>query len=195
MASEVEEKTSTLDSVDSSVDSSIDPNFKHEIKDICGEDVMLCYQCGECTGGCPAAQDMGVAPNQVIRMAQLGMKDEVLSSPTIWMCAGCETCATRCPRGVSLARIMDACRQLAIKSGKKPPEPAVLAFHEEFLNEVQRNGRVHEISLTAFYKLRTKQFLADVFQGIQMFLKGKLALLPSRIKGRKEVKKLFKDLK
>jgi hypothetical protein len=70
---------------------------------------------------------------------------------------------------------MDACRQLAMKSGKKPPEPAVLAFHEEFLNEVKRNGRVHEISLTAFYKLRTKQFLADVFQGIQMFLVGAAA--------------------
>lgn len=165
--------------------------FKKEIQDLCGENVLSCYQCGECTAGCPAAFSMDISPNQVMRMAQLGMKDEVLSSSAIWLCAGCETCATRCPRGVALSKVMDACRQLAVKSGKRISEPNVLKFHEEFLKEVARNGRVHEISLIGIYKMRSKKFFDDIFSGIQMFLKGKLGLIPSRIKGRGEVRGLF----
>ena len=169
-----------------------DIDLKRRIQDACGENVMSCYQCGECTAGCPAAFAMDIAPNQVMRMAQLGMSEEILTSSAIWLCAGCETCATRCPRGVALSKVMDACRQIAVRSGKPVKEPAVLKFHEEFLREIARNGRVHEISLIAFYKLRSKRFLDDVLSGVQMFLKGKLGLLPSRIRGRGEVKRLFK---
>ena len=171
---------------------SFDPDFKREIEQICGENVLECYQCGECTGGCPAAFAMDISPNQVMRMAQLGMRDDVLSSSAIWLCAGCETCATRCPRGVGLSKVMDACRQIAVKSGIEPREPNVQSFHEEFLRQVELFGRVHEISLIALYKMRTKKFFADVWQGMQMFLKGKLSLIPSVIKGRGEVRKLFK---
>ena len=168
-----------------------DPEFKSKIQEICGENVLSCYQCGECTAGCPAAFSMDISPNQVMRMAQLGMADEVLSSSAIWLCAGCETCATRCPRGAALSKVMDACRQIAVKSGKRINEPNVLKFHEEFLKEVARNGRVHEITLIGMYKMRSKKFFDDIFAGLQMFLKGKLGLIPSRIKGRDEVKKLF----
>jgi len=135
---------------------------------------------------------MDISPNQVMRMTQVGMRDDVLSSSAIWLCAGCETCATRCPRGVALSKVLVACRQLAVKSGKHIDEPNVLKFHEEFLNEVARNGRVHEISLIGIYKMRSKKFFDDIFAGIQMFLKGKLGLIPSRIKGRVEVRGLFK---
>lgn len=171
--------------------SSADCDFRREIERISGENVLSCYQCGECTAGCPAAFAMDISPNQVMRMSQLGLKDEVLSSSAIWLCAGCETCATRCPRGVALSKVMDACRQLALREGKTSKEPDVVKFHEEFLKEVARNGRVHEVSLVAFYKLRTRKFLDDVLSGAQMFLKGKLGLIPKRVKGRSEVRKLF----
>lgn len=169
-----------------------DPTFRDEIHEICGENVLSCYQCGECTAGCPVAFAMDIAPNQVMRMVQLGMRDEVLGSSAIWLCAGCETCRTRCPKGVGLSKVMDACRQIAVRSGVKAKEPNVLKFHEEFLKEIARNGRVHEMSLVAFYKLRSKRFFDDVLSGIQMFLKGKLGLIPSRVKRLAEVRKLFK---
>lgn len=168
-----------------------DSDFKREIERISGENVLGCYQCGECTAGCPVAFAMDISPNQVMRLAQLGLKDEVLSSSAIWLCAGCETCATRCPRGVALSKVMDACRQMAVREGKTGREPNVVKFHEEFLKEVARNGRVHEISLISFYKLRSRRFLDDVFAGAQMFIKGKLGLVPKRVKGRDEVRKLF----
>ncbi|MEN6356238.1 MAG: 4Fe-4S dicluster domain-containing protein [Armatimonadota bacterium] len=172
--------------------SKIDLTFKRRIAEICGENVMSCYQCGECTAGCPAAFSMDIAPNQVMRMAQLGMKDEVLESSSIWLCAGCETCATRCPRGVALSKVMDACRQLAVKEGKHIKQPNVLKFHKEFLRQVTWHGRAHEIGLMGIYKVRSRDLFSDVFSGIQMFLKGKLGLIPSRVKGLAEVRGLFK---
>jgi len=173
--------------------SAIKPAFKREIMEICGENVMSCYQCGECTAGCPAAYAMDITPNQIMRMTQLGMKDEVISSKAIWLCAGCEMCSTRCPRKVALSRVMDACREIAVREGRKSKMPQIEAFHKEFLKEVARNGRVHEMSLMGLYKLRTRDFFSDVFSGIQMFLKGKLGLIPSRIKGRGEVRKMFRN--
>lgn len=189
LSSEVKEKTSPLGSMNRPTD----PTFKHSIQSICGENVLSCYQCGECTAGCPAAFSMDIAPNQVMRLAQLGFKDDVLESSAIWLCAGCETCATRCPRGVALSKVMDACRQLSVKEGKVNKEQAnVLKLHEEILRQVSIFGRVHEISMTGLYKLRSRDFFSDVLAGAQMFLKGKLGLIPSRIKGRSEVKRLFK---
>ena len=169
----------------------VDPEFKRGIEELCGENVMSCYQCGECTAGCPAAYSMDISPNQIMRMSQLGMVDEILGSTAIWLCAGCETCATRCPRGVALSKVMDACRQLAVKSGKASAEPNVLKFHEEFLRQVHMFGRVHEISLIGLYKMRSRKFFDDVITGGQMFLKGKLGLIPAMVKGRKEVRGLF----
>lgn len=166
--------------------------LRKSVKDLCGEDALKCYQCGECTAGCPAAFCMDIAPNQIVRMVQLGMMDEVLNSSSIWFCASCETCATRCPKSVSLVKIMDACKQIAIAEGVKPKERNVQTFHEEFLNEVRRNGRLHELSMIGFYKMRTLRFLDDAWQGVQMVLKGKLSFLPNRVKGIKEVKNLFK---
>lgn len=189
LSSDVSKETSPL----GSMNTPIDPTFKHTIRTACGENVLSCYQCGECTAGCPAAFTMDIAPNQVMRMAQLGFKDEVLGSSAIWLCAGCETCATRCPRGVALSKVMDACRQISVKEGKVTKKQAnVLKMHEEMLRQISTFGRVHEISMIGAFKMRTGRFFDDVLAGAQMFLKGKLGLIPSVIKGRKEVKGLFR---
>jgi len=52
---------------------------------------------------------MEYLPSQVIRLAQLGLED-VLDSPTIWTCAACLTCVSRCPKGIDLPRVMEAMR-------------------------------------------------------------------------------------
>lgn len=168
------------------------PTFCAEVERMCGENVMQCYQCGECTAGCPAAFAMELSPNKVMRMVQLGCEKPVLESETIWLCASCETCATRCPRGLSVAKVMDACREMALKKGIKSGEPRVSVFHKEFLAEVARNGRVHEATMIALYKMKSRNLFSDIPLGIKMFLKGKLALIPSRIKGLGEVRKVFK---
>ena len=168
------------------------PAFSAEIERISGENSLQCYQCGECTAGCPTAFAMDVTPNRIMRMVQLGCEKPVLSSSTIWLCVGCETCTTRCPRGLSLAKVMDACREIAVKKGMKSRQPDVATFHRQFLAEVARHGRVHEVGMLARYKLLSGNLVNDIPLGIRMFLKGKLALVPSKIKGIGEVRRIFR---
>jgi heterodisulfide reductase subunit C len=90
--------------------------FVRQVEEISGQDLLSCNQCGKCSAGCPVVAAMDLLPSQVIRMAQLGMED-VLESNTIWICASCLTCATRCPKGVDLPRLMEALRQIALRQG------------------------------------------------------------------------------
>lgn len=87
-----------------------------DIEEISGEDLLACNQCGKCSAGCPVAVVMDLLPSQVIRMAQLGM-EEVLESQTIWICASCLTCVSRCPKGVDLPRLMEALREISLRAG------------------------------------------------------------------------------
>lgn len=90
--------------------------FVRQVEEISGQELLDCNQCGRCSAGCPVAATMDLLPSQVIRMAQLGM-EEVLESNTIWICASCLTCVTRCPKGVDLPRLMEALRQVALRQG------------------------------------------------------------------------------
>ncbi len=90
--------------------------FVTSVEEISGQDLLDCNQCGKCSAGCPVVEMMDILPSQVIRMAQLGM-EEVLESNTIWICASCLTCVTRCPKGVDLPRLMEAMRQISLREG------------------------------------------------------------------------------
>ncbi|HIE38346.1 MAG TPA: 4Fe-4S dicluster domain-containing protein [Anaerolineales bacterium] len=90
--------------------------FVRDVEEISGEDLLACNQCGKCSAGCPVVAAMDLLPSQVIRMAQLGM-EEVLESPTIWICASCLTCVARCPKGVDLPRLMEALREISLRAG------------------------------------------------------------------------------
>jgi heterodisulfide reductase subunit C2 len=170
-----------------------DSGFKDEIEKLSGQQIPACYQCGECTAGCPVAYAADVMPNQVIRCVQLGQEKNALENSMIWLCVGCETCATRCPKGVELSKVMDALRETASKQGIACKEPAIKTFHETFLRSVERGGRTHEISMLGEYKLRTMNLFSDLMLGAKLFLKGKLAIVPSLVKGRDEMKKIFKE--
>ncbi len=105
-------------------------DFAGKVKDISGQNLMACNQCGKCSAGCPVAFAMDMLPNQVIRLAQLG-QEEVLKSRTIWLCASCLTCASRCPKGVDLSKVMDALRLIVLRSGT--PALALSDLEEQHL--------------------------------------------------------------
>ena len=86
-----------------------------KVEDISGQNVLACYQCGKCSAGCPMASLMDLLPNQIIRLVQLRQINEVLNSKTIWLCASCFTCTARCPKGVDLAKVMEALRLLLLR--------------------------------------------------------------------------------
>jgi heterodisulfide reductase subunit C len=102
--------------------SDIDPKFKYEISKMQGgEKLLRCFQCGTCTSDCPIARFSDTyRPRQIIRMAQLGLKDRVLKSDTLWLCAACFTCTDRCPQDVEVASVIRVLRNLAAEQGIVP---------------------------------------------------------------------------
>jgi heterodisulfide reductase subunit C len=100
----------------------MDPKFKYEIAKMSGgEKLMRCFQCGTCTSDCPIARFSDTyRPRQIIRMTQLGLKERVLSSDTLWLCAACFTCTDRCPQDVEVASVIRVLRNLAAEKGFIP---------------------------------------------------------------------------
>ena len=91
--------------------------FKQLVNDLSGQQSDACYQCGNCSSGCPLAQEMDILPNKVIRLVQLGQGDDVINSETIWICASCFQCTVRCPKGIDIQAVMDTLRQIALAEG------------------------------------------------------------------------------
>jgi heterodisulfide reductase subunit C len=169
----------------------IDSSFLEEAKKRSGEDLSLCYQCLKCTAGCPTAPYMDVRPNNIIRMIQMGMKEAVLGSSAIWLCVYCQTCGTRCPNEIHIGILMDALREMAIEEGVPAKEKNIHLLHETFVQSIKWEGRLHEATMEVVYKLRSRDFFTDLIPGMRLFLKGKLPLFPSLVKGRQEMKKIF----
>jgi len=103
--------------------SDIDMRFKNEVKKIPGgERLMMCFQCGTCTADCPIARfSDSYRPRKILRMAQLGLKDRVLSSDQLWLCAACYTCVDHCPQDVEISSVIRALRNIAVREGYMPP--------------------------------------------------------------------------
>lgn len=170
------------------------PEVLDAVERLSGQKVRDCYQCGKCSAGCPIAAEMDLPPNQVTRFLQLGLTDVVLSSKTIWLCASCETCTTRCPREVDLAAVMDALRNLSIQRGLPAAERKISFFNRLFLSLIKRYGRVYEMELIGRFNTGTFNFFKDVTKAPKLFFKGRLKLWPS-FKGRKTARPVFKEIK
>lgn len=106
--------------------SSIHNEVLQRVQELSGQEVMACYQCGNCSAGCPAAGAMDLLPNQIIRLLQMGLAEEALHARAIWYCAACLQCQARCPKGIDLARLSEALRTIALEKGLQMVEIAAL---------------------------------------------------------------------
>ena len=168
------------------------PPWLEAVEAASGARLALCFQCQKCTSGCPIAATADIKPHELVRLVQLGERDEVLSSRMIWECTSCQTCVTRCPQAVELPAIIDALRRLSRSAGKVVPDTTVPAFNDLFLTAVRRLGRVYELGLMAAFKLRTRSFLQDAGKLPAMLRKGKLALRPTLVRGHSERAQAFR---
>ncbi len=160
-----------------------------------------CFQCRKCTNGCPVTFAMDLFPDEVVRLLILGQWERVLNCKTIWICAACETCTTRCPNEVRIAELMDYLKETAVRENISCPEPQVLKWHQSFLKSIKNRGRVFETTLLSNYLLRSGEILrrwkagtlwSEMGLGWRLLTKGRLPLWPTKNKGFKEILRIFR---
>jgi len=87
----------------------------HRIKEISGEDIYKCMQCGTCSSVCPMNEYAGFTARKGIHLLQLGRTEEVVAARLSELCAACHTCTVRCPRGIDVAKVYEAVRLLSLR--------------------------------------------------------------------------------
>ena len=176
-------------------------HFLRRIEGETGANLSACYQCERCTNSCPVSYFMDIKPHQLIRYIQLGWREALMGSATIWVCLSCEMCTTYCPNEVGVAETINHLRNLAVQSSIIPKEKQLAAFHQTFLEELQRFGRVNEFWLmTALNrkpwilkeKWQSGELSKEASIGFTLWRKGKLKLLPSRCRAVKDIKALYR---
>lgn len=90
-------------------------DLAEKVKNISGEDVSSCYQCGLCSASCPVRFAMDLSPTQVIRLVQIGKVKRIFELNTFWICSTCFTCQARCPRNINITKVMEALRQIKLR--------------------------------------------------------------------------------
>ena len=177
--------------------STIDVRFRDEIAAHLGNsDLAYCFQCGVCSGSCPTAERMEHGPRRIMQMVRLGLADSVLRSRDMWMCVSCYMCSSRCPQGVQVAEVMNVLRNLSLAKGTAKDDEAT--FSRVFAGLVQRYGRLYEPELLIRYyasRADLPGLLKQSGLALTMFRKGKIALLPERIKGTGELADMVGRLK
>jgi heterodisulfide reductase subunit C len=157
-------------------------------------DVRDCYQCGNCSASCPAAFTFDYKPNQLMRMLQVGMVDQVLDSKAIQLCVQCLTCTGRCPRNIDIAGIFEDLKTIVSGQGRDVPEHAK-TFNKAFMDAVARYGRLPELYMMGMFYLGTmspKMAMGDAPLAVPMLAKGKMSILPHKAKGADEVGRIYK---
>ncbi|HLN44755.1 MAG TPA: 4Fe-4S dicluster domain-containing protein [Candidatus Sulfotelmatobacter sp.] len=160
--------------------SEIDPKFKYELSKMHGAEKLLsCFQCGTCTSDCPVARYTdNYRPRQIIRMAQLGLKDRILKSDTLWLCAACFTCTDRCPQDVEVASVIRVLRNLAAEKGCIPQ-----VFKDQIASLLE-SGYAYKIPELRIKKRET--------QGLPPLPKGKSENIRKSLKGVRFVESIEK---
>jgi len=100
----------------------IDPEFLDKVIEAGADRLRTCIQCGTCSSVCPSGRRTAFRTRELIRKALLGLKDEVLSSHDLWLCATCLTCLERCPRQIKVTDAIIIMRNMAVQEGYMLPQ-------------------------------------------------------------------------
>lgn len=118
------------------------PPFRHAAEET---DISSCFTCGECSSACPVAGERGAFdPRFIFRLVNLGLADELLLSPSIWLCIQCGRCTDACSQRVDGCRMIASLREFAVKEGKVDADFPLKVKHaqkqvfERWLDDVNR---------------------------------------------------------
>jgi len=174
-----------------SIQKTRDTDFIRSVEETSGQQVSRCYQCGNCSASCAYTYVYDYPVNQIMRLLQLGQREVILKARSIWLCATCQACTTRCPCNLDVARIMESLRVMSRQEGMVSQQD-IQTFYDEFLRSVRAFGRIFETGLLPVYSFRVMKPFTDLDLAPRVLKKGKLAFLPHRIKGRQEVAEIFR---
>jgi nitrate reductase gamma subunit/ferredoxin len=92
----------------------VNPNLITDLQKFGAPDVNACFSCGNCTAICPLADNDATFPRRFIRLAQVGLVDDLVTSKELWTCYQCGMCTERCPQEADPAEFMATARRYAI---------------------------------------------------------------------------------
>jgi len=143
-----------------------------------------CIQCATCSSACPAVQHMDATPRRLIGMINAGLRDEVMKLNTFWMCASCYSCSEHCPKGIHPSELMYVLKRYSIwkntfKDGVVGPD-----FSRRFVRTIMRTGKSYEPGYAPAFIFEGgfQGLLHEMQTGLKLMSKGRMPLLPSRIK-------------
>ncbi len=157
------------------------------IDEICaipgGEGIRLCIQCGTCTASCPNADKMEHTPSQLIAMARAGMREEVLSSNTMWYCLSCYLCTVRCPRGIKQTDLMHALECVAVREGLSHAGTRTPTMYRSFNHFACSLGSLPEFGFMAWFYMFSNPLRAwrMIPVALDLLRRGRLSIRARRL--------------
>jgi len=157
------------------------------------ERITRCLQCGTCTGSCPVSYAMDISPRMVIALFRAGEIGEILRSRTLWICASCYMCTTRCPQTIKITDLLYALKRTALDAKLYPDRFPVYLLSKNFVRLVNHYGRNQEILLLLLYYLRRNplELLRMAPMGWSLMKKGRISLFPKKIQGVGAIRKIL----
>jgi len=159
-----------------------------------GERIKRCIQCGTCTGSCPVSHAMDISPRQLIALFRAGEIETIMKSRSIWICASCYACTTRCPAGIRITDIVYALKRTAMEKSYQTGAHHVQVLAGLFVNNLMKYGRLHEGTLIRRYYTKTGMFrLFGLLPLVKkMYMTKRLAPFPVRIKGHRSLSRIIR---
>jgi len=171
----------------------LDERFTNEIVSTPeGKRVLSCIQCGTCTATCPVNKVSQRSPREIFLMIKNGMKQEVLSDLTPWVCASCYKCTVNCPAQIKITEVMYRLKRMSIQNNLTTKKTDANLFYSAFIGNVRKYGRSYEVGLMLKYMTfnHTLDLVKKMPLGMRMMMEGSMPLMPQKIKKLKEFNKI-----
>lgn len=156
----------------------------------------MCIQCGTCGGSCPSAAAMEHTPRLLFAMLRAGLREEVLSSNTFWMCVSCYHCVVRCPQEIHIADVMYTLKSMAIEASRYKDSKAA-DFSQTFIGMVEGYGRSFEMGLASLHYIKhfALRLPSMAPMAIGMLSRKRMSLTPKRIKDLGQLRAILRRAK
>lgn len=185
----------TLPGIMTRTEAELRQTFLDQVDDIpAGDRIRRCIQCGTCTGSCPVSYAMDISPRQLIALFRAGEMETIMKSRTIWICASCYACTTRCPAGIKITDTIYALKRTAMEKNTKSIAPQVQTLARLFVNNLMAYGRLHEGTLIRKYytKVNPGKFLGLIPLARKMWKTRRIAIMPTKIKAHDSLSRIIK---